>query len=226
MVSFRIFCSPFGVHSACRLQLIFMVCATCFHGVCRFQVSGISSFRRFQTIFYNVLCRHFFFFFPTRVSLLGFLSLYSAYPFQAGLFMVFSAPNLVFVVCVTFSLVFGIFCSYLFSMSLLPFGIVFHGVLLLLSSCAARHFGLVFHIFYTLRSVFLLYIRISCCLPRFLFMFVVAYVFFSSTSSSIRKFSSLFLCLFANVIKVKTLVFSSLFPRALLFSRLLFTWHF
>ena len=157
MVSFRIFCSPFGVHSACRLQLIFMVCATCFHGVCRFQVSGISSFRRFQTIFYNVLCRHFFFFFPTRVSLLGFLSLYSAYPFQAGLFMVFSAPNLVFVVCVTFSLVFGIFCSYLFSMSLLPFGIVFHGVLLLLSSCAARHFGLVFHIFYTLRSVFFLY---------------------------------------------------------------------
>ena len=121
------------------------------------------------------------FLFSSRVSLLGFLSLYSAYPFQAGLFMVFSAPDLVFVVCVTLSLEFGIFCSYLFSMLLLPFGIVFHGVLLLLSSCAAPHFGLVFHIFYTLRSVFFLYacsfahpvvcrvfIHVRCCL-RFLF---------------------------------------------------------
>ena len=133
--------------------------------------------------------------------------------------MVFSAPNLVFVMCVTFSLVFGISCSYLFSMSLLPFGIVFHGVLLLLSSCAARHFGLVFHIFYTLRSVFFLCVllRISRSLTRFLFTFVVAYVFFSAaTSSSIRKFSSLFLCLFLNV-EVKTLVFSSLFPRVFCF---------
>ena len=51
-------------------------------------------------------------------------------------------------------------------------------------------------------------------------------VFSAATSSSIRKFSSLFLCLFVNVIEVKTLVFSSLFPRALLFSRLLFSWHF
>ena len=149
-----------------------------FHGVCCLKVSGISSFRRLQTSFYNVLCPHFLF--SSRVSLLGFLSLYSAYSFQAGLFMV-SAPNLVFVVCVTFCLVFGIFCSYLFSMSLLPFGIVFHGVLLLLSSCAAHHFGLVFHIFYSLRSVFFLhacsfaypvvcrvFIHVRCCL-RFLF---------------------------------------------------------
>ena len=153
--------------------------SSCFNGVCRPKVSGISSFRRFHTSFYNVLWPHFLF--SSRVSLLGFLSLYRVYPFQAGLFMVFSAPNLVFVVCVTFSLVFGIFCSYLFSMSFLPFGIVFHGVLLLLSSCAARHFGLVFHIFYTLRSVFFLYacsfaypvvcrvfIHVRCCL-RFLF---------------------------------------------------------
>ena len=147
MVCF-IFCSPFSVHSACRLQLVswpwHVPPSSCFHGVCRLKVSGISSFRRFQTSFFLL------FLFSSRVSLLGFLSLYSAYPFQAGLFMVFSAPNLVFVVCVTLSLVFGIFCSYLFSMSLLPFGIVFHGVLLLLSSCAARHFGLVFHIFYIL----------------------------------------------------------------------------
>ena len=129
--------------------------SSCFHDVCRLKVSGISSFRRLQTSFYNVLCPHFLF--SSRVSLLGFLSLYSAYSFQAGLFMVFFAPNLLFVVCVTFCLVFGIFCSYLFSMSLLPFGIVFHGVLLLLSSCAARHFGLAFHIFNTLRSVFFLF---------------------------------------------------------------------
>ena len=153
--------------------------SSCFRGVCRLKVSGISSFRRFQTNFYNVLYPHFLF--SSRESLLGFLSLYSAYPFRAGLFMVFSAPNLVFVVCVTLSLVFGIFCSYLCNMSLLPFVIVFHGVLLLLSSCAARHFGLVFRIFYTLRSVFFLYacsfahplvcrviIHVRCCL-RFLF---------------------------------------------------------
>ena len=91
--------------------------------------------------------------------------------FTAGLFMVFSAPSLVFVVYVTFSLVFGISCSYLFSMSFLPFGIVFHGVLLLLSSRAARHVGLVFHIFYTLRSVFFfslcVLLCISCSWSRF-----------------------------------------------------------
>ena len=101
--------------------------SSCFHGVCRLKVSGTSSFRRIQTSFYNMLCPHFLF--SSRVSLLGFLSLYSVYPFQAGLFMVFSPPNLVFVACVTFSPVFGILRSYLFSMSLLPFGIVFHGVL-------------------------------------------------------------------------------------------------
>ena len=155
--------------------------SSCFHGVCRLKVSGISSFRRFQTSFYNVLCPHFFVFL-SRVSLLGFLSLYSAYPFQAGLFMVFSAPNLVFVVCVTFSLVFVMFSYYLFSISLLPFAIVFHGVLLILSSCAERHFGLILHIFYTLRSVFFcirapshillfvaFFIHVRCCL-RFLFL--------------------------------------------------------
>ena len=159
-------------HGVCRLQVVFMACVA-------LRLAAFLGFRHLQTSFYNVLCPHFLF--SSRVSLLGFLSLYSAYSFQAGLFMVFSAPNLVFVVCVTFCLVFGIFCSYLFSMSLLPFGIVFHGVLLLLSSCAARHFGLAFHIFYTLRSVFFLYacsfaypvvcrvfIRVRCCL-RFLF---------------------------------------------------------
>ena len=114
-------------------------------------------------------------------------------------------------------------------MSFLPFGIVFHGVLLLLSSCAARHFGLVFHIFYTLRSVFFLY---AC---PFAYP-IVCRVFYSRSLLLTFSFpqlvpvfgnvSSLFLCLFVSVIEVKTLVFSSLFPRALLFSRLLFTWHF
>ena len=68
--------------------------------------------------------------------------------------MVFSAPRLVFVVCVTLSLVFGISCSYLFSMSFLPFGIVlvlyfafsilcgpcFSVCLLLRISCSLLHF--------------------------------------------------------------------------------------
>ena len=159
-----------------HLQVVFMASVA-------FRLAAFLALDVFRLVFITFFALIFLllFLFSSRVSLLGFLSLYSAYPFQAGLFMVFSAPNLVFVVCVTFSLVFGIFCSYLFSMSLLPFGIVFHGVLLLLSSCAARHFGLVFHIFYTLRSVFFLYacsfaypvvcrvfIRVRCCL-RFLF---------------------------------------------------------
>ena len=131
---------------ACNLFSWLVPPSSCFHGVCRLKVSGISSF--FRLVF--TTCFALIFLFSSRVSLLGFLSLYSAYSFQAGLFMVFSASNLVFVVCVIFCLVFGIFCSYLFSMSLLPFGIVFHGVLRLLSSCAVPHFGLVFHIFYTL----------------------------------------------------------------------------
>ena len=151
-----------------HLQVVFMACVA-------LRLAPFLALDVFRLVFFLL------FLFSSRVSLLGFLSLYSAYSFQAGLFMVFSAPNLVFVVCVTFSLVFGIFCFYLFSMSLLPFVIVFHGVLLLLSSCAARHFGLAFHIFYTLRSVFFLYacsfahplvcrviIHVRCCL-RFLF---------------------------------------------------------
>ena len=109
IVSF-IFCSPFSVHGVGRLQLVFKAVppSRWFHDVCRLKVTGISSFRRFQTSLYNVLCPHFFFLFSSRVSLLSFLSLCSAYAFQAGLFMVFSAPNLVFVVCVTFSLVLSI----------------------------------------------------------------------------------------------------------------------
>ena len=131
---------------------------------------------------------------------------YSAYPFQAGLFMVSSAPRLVFVVCVPFSLVFGISCSYflIFSMSFLPFGIVlvlYFTFSILCGPC-----------FFCMRAPSHILQFVA-----FLFAFVVAYVFFSATSPSIRKFSSLFLCLFVNVIEVKTLVFSSLFPRALCF---------
>ena len=131
-----------------HLQVVFMACVA-------LRLAAFLALDVFRLVF--ITCFALIFLFSSRVSLSSFLSLYSAYPFQPGLFMVFSAPNLVFVMCVTFSLVFGIFCSYLFGMSLLPFGIVFHGGLLLLTSCAARHFGFVFHIFYTLRSVFFLY---------------------------------------------------------------------
>ena len=41
-----------------------------------------------------------------HVSLFSFFSLYRTYPFQAS-FMIFSAPNLVFVGCVAFSLLFS-----------------------------------------------------------------------------------------------------------------------
>ena len=64
----------------------------------------ISSNIRLQYSFYNFYCPYFFNCL-LRVSLLGFLSVYSTYPFQAS-FMVFSSPNLVIVACVAFSLVF------------------------------------------------------------------------------------------------------------------------
>ena len=81
--------------------------------------------------------------------------------------------------------------------------------------CSTSFWSCISHFLYFAVRVFsvCVLLRISCSLSRFLFTFVVAYVFFSATSSSIRKFSSLFLCLFVNVIEVKTLVFSSLFPR-------------
>ena len=137
-----------------HLQVVIMACVA-------LRLPAFLALDVFRLVFITCFSLIYFiiFLFLSRVSLLGFLSLYSAYPFQAGFFMVFSAPNLVFVVCVTLSLAFGIFCSYLFSMLFLPFVIVFHGVLPLLSSCAARHFGLVFHIFYIL-------LRTSCSLSR------------------------------------------------------------
>ena len=66
--------------------------------------------------------------------------------------MVFSAPNLVFVGCVAFSLLFRIFCSYInfIQVVVLPFlGPFFHGMLLLQSMCAAHYFGLVFNLYFS-----------------------------------------------------------------------------
>ena len=135
-------------HGVYHLQVVFMACFA-------FRLAAFLALDAFRLAF--ITCFALIFYFRCESSsLLGFLSLYSDYPFQAG-FMVFSTPNLVLVACVAFSLVFGIFCSYLFSMSFLLFRTVVSWCVALLSSCAARHFGLVFHIFYTLRSVFFLY---------------------------------------------------------------------
>ena len=54
-----------------------------------------------------------------RGSLSGFLSVYSTYPFQAS-FMVFSSPNLAFVACVAFSLVFWHLLLYKFYSVFIP----------------------------------------------------------------------------------------------------------
>ena len=72
--------------------------------------------------------------------------------------------------------------------------------------CGASFWSCISHFLYFVVRVFsvCVLLRISCSLSRFLFTFVVAYVFFYATSSSIRKFYSLFLCLFVNVIEVKT----------------------
>ena len=99
-----------------HLQVVFMACVA-------LRLAAFLALDVFRLVF--ITCFALIFLFSSRVSLLGFLSLYSAYSFQAGLFMVFSASNLVFVVCVIFSLVFGIFCSYLFSVSFLPVGSFF-----------------------------------------------------------------------------------------------------
>ena len=104
------------------------------------------------------------------MSLLGFLSRYSAYPFQAGLFMVFSAPNLVFVVCVTLSLVFGIFCSYLCNMSLLPFVIVFLWcVASFVLMCSTSFWSCISHFLYFAVRVFsvCVLLRTSSSLSRY-----------------------------------------------------------
>ena len=54
-----------------------------------------------------------------RVLLLGFLSVYSTYLFQTS-FMVFSSPNLAFVACVAFSLVFWHLLLYKFYSVFIP----------------------------------------------------------------------------------------------------------
>ena len=72
--------------------------------------------------------------------------------------------------------------------------------------CGASFWSCISHFLYFAVRVFsvCVLLRISCSLSRFSFTFVVAYVSFSATSSSFRKFYSLFLCLFFNVIEVKT----------------------
>ena len=143
--------------------------SSCFHGVCRLKVSDISSFRRFQTSFYNVLSPQFLF--SSRVSLLGFLNLYSAYPFQAGLFMVFSAPNLVLVVCVTSSLylassalIYSVYRS-----SLLGSFFMAWCVSSFVLMCGASFWSCISHFLYFAVRVFsvCVLLPISCSLSRF-----------------------------------------------------------
>ena len=78
-------------HGMYHLQVVFMACVA-------LRLAAFLALDVFRLVFITCFAL-IFFVFLSRVSLLGFLSLYSAYPFQAGLFMVFSAPNLVFVVC-------------------------------------------------------------------------------------------------------------------------------
>ena len=133
--------------SVCRLQVVFMACVAfkVFAWCLPPSSQHISCIRRFQTCFYNVHCPHFFQFF---VAFLRFFNLYSAYLFQGSL-MVISAPNLVFVACIAFSLVsrhllllYKVYSVLLCS----PFLVRFLWYVASLVVCAARHFGLVFHL--------------------------------------------------------------------------------
>ena len=94
--------------------------------------------------------------------------------------------------------------------------------------CGASFWSCISHFLYFAVRVFsvCVLLRISCSLSRFYSRSLLLTFSFPQLVPVFGNFSSLFLCLFVNAIEVTTLVFSSLFPRALLFSRLLFTWHF
>ena len=143
------------LHCMYHLQVVFMMCVA-------FRLAAFLALDAFRLVFITCFPH---FLFSSRVSLLGFLSLCSAYVFQAG-FMVFSAPNLVFVACVAFSLVFGIFCSYLFSISILPFGTFFSWcVASFVLVCGASFWSSISHFLYFAVRVFLrVLLAISCSL--------------------------------------------------------------
>ena len=162
------------------------------------------------------------------MSLLGFLSRYTAYPFQAGLFMIFSAPNLVFVVCYFQSSIWHLLLFFI-QYVVPPFWDRFSWcVASFVIMCGASFWSWISHFLYFAVRVFsaCVLLRISCSLSRVYSRSLLLTFSFPQLVPVFGNFSSLFLCLFVNVIEVTTLVFSSLFPRALLFSRLLFTWHF
>ena len=94
--------------------------------------------------------------------------------------------------------------------------------------CGASFWSCISHFLYFAVRVFsvCVLLPISCSLSRFYSRSLLLTFSFPQLVPVFGNFSSLFLFLFVNVIEVTTLVFSSLFPRALVFSRLLFTWHF
>ena len=112
----RLFCrvslslSYFAFHLV--LQRVWLT--RCFHGLCCLQVVFMASAAVKSADFWhqalsdNVILRVLPSIFNCllHVSLFSFFSLYGANPFQAT-FMIFSAPNLVFVGCVAFSLLFS-----------------------------------------------------------------------------------------------------------------------
>ena len=88
-------------------------------------------------------------------------------------------------------------------------------------TCGAPCWSCISHFLYFAVRVFFFSMRAPLHILQFvafLFTFVVAYVFFSATSSSIRKFSSLFLRLFLNVIEVKTSFFQFISSDPFVFS--------
>ena len=96
---FSVFCCPFSF----IVCVAWRVCpSSCFHGICHLQVSAFLAIDAFTLVFIRCIAPLFFI---VCCVLSGFLSPYSTYPFQAS-FMVFSAPNLVFIAHVAFSLKF------------------------------------------------------------------------------------------------------------------------
>ena len=95
--------------------------------------------------------------------------------------------------------------------------------------CGASFWSCISHFLYFAVRVFsvCVLLRISCSLSRFYSRSLLLTFSFPQLVPVFGNFLLyFFVCSSMLYIEVKTLVFSSLFPRALLFSRLSFSWHF
>ena len=211
MVSF-VFCSPLSFHSVYPLQVVFMACVA-------FRLAAFLALDACRLAF--ITCFPLIFYFRCECRFQVSSAFIASYPFQAG----FSFRS----VCRFQSSFWHLLLLFIHLCRFPLFGPFFHCVLLFCPRVRRVILVLYFTFSILWGPCFFLYacsfaypvvcrvfIHVRCCL-RFL----------SRNQFQSGKFSSLFLCLFVYVLEVKHISFlSSLIPRSILFSRLLFSWHF